>query len=400
MRRRYRRRWLDRLWRDLRFGREHRVRRVGDRRVRRVGGSTGAGGSSTASGGAVGTGGASGRGGTGTGSGVERCHGRVRGHVLPGERHLLRGLRRGERRARQRSRRQRDLRGRRGGGRDLRRGERRHGPGHDGPLRGLRSRCAWIRPRRSPPGRWRSPSPRRSGCGSTSRATRRSGRRPAPVLRAGTSLIPTSGNYVDLSEQFGCLVLDKGGTLFPTDKNLRGQHDAGRRRLHCLVAEFDGATGNAVVRHLRYSGGRHAPDANLWTMIGARTCSTTGTPWPFAVDSTQSHSPPNSMKVSGGDSCGPLMLNTSAFTKLTGNDVYGRFYMRLSDTSMTFDHAFLMALGLDSRHAQYRRPGLLPATGVRRRRQRNERLHVANHRRRHPAGQEQHGRRDLDLSPR
>jgi hypothetical protein len=89
-----------------------------------------------------------------------------------------------------------------------------------------------------------------------------------------------------------------------------------------------------------------APDASLWTMIGAKTCSTQGTPWPFAVDSTQSHSPPNSMKVQGGDSCGPLMLNTSAFTKLTGNDVYGRFYMRLSDTSMTFDHAFLMALGL------------------------------------------------------
>jgi hypothetical protein len=54
------------------------------------------------------------------------------------------------------------------------------------------------------------------------------------------------------------------------------------------------------------------------------------------------------MKVSGGDSCGPLMLNTSAFAKLTGGDVYGRFYVRLSDTSMTFDHAFLMALGLTS----------------------------------------------------
>ena len=91
-----------------------------------------------------------------------------------------------------------------------------------------------------------------------------------------------------------------------------------------------------------------APDANLWTLIGAKTCSTQGTPWPFAVDSTHSHSPPNSMKVSGGDSCGPLMLNTSAFSKLTGSDVYGRFYVRLSDTSMTFDHAFLMALGLTS----------------------------------------------------
>jgi hypothetical protein len=90
------------------------------------------------------------------------------------------------------------------------------------------------------------------------------------------------------------------------------------------------------------------PDATLWTLIGGKTCSGQGTPWPFTVDSTQSHSPPNSMKVSGGDSCGPLMLNTSAFTQLTGNDVYGRFYMRLSDTAMTFDHAFFMALGLTS----------------------------------------------------
>ena len=90
------------------------------------------------------------------------------------------------------------------------------------------------------------------------------------------------------------------------------------------------------------------PDSSLWTMIGAKTCSTQGTPWPFAVDSTQWHSAPNSMKVSGGDSCGPLMVNTSAFGKLTGGEVYGRFYMRLSDTSMMFDHAFMMALGLSS----------------------------------------------------
>jgi hypothetical protein len=88
------------------------------------------------------------------------------------------------------------------------------------------------------------------------------------------------------------------------------------------------------------------PAAGTWTLVGPRTCSTQGTPWPFAVDSTQWHSPPNSMKVSGGDSCGPLMLNTTAFSKVTGGEVYGRFYVRMSDTAMTFDHAFLMALGL------------------------------------------------------
>lgn len=88
------------------------------------------------------------------------------------------------------------------------------------------------------------------------------------------------------------------------------------------------------------------PAPNLWTLIGARTCSTQGTPWPFTVDGTQSHSPPNSMKVSGGDSCGPLMLSTTAFSNITGGEAYGRFYVRLSDTATTFDHAFLMALGL------------------------------------------------------
>jgi len=42
------------------------------------------------------------------------------------------------------------------------------------------------------------------------------------------------------------------------------------------------------------------------------------------------------------------MVNTSAFTNLAGADVYGRFYMRLSDTATMFDHAFFMALGLTS----------------------------------------------------
>jgi len=109
-----------------------------------------------------------------------------------------------------------------------------------------------------------------------------------------------------------------------------------------------GCAGLALCDNFDSQAAGAAPDSSLWTMIGAKTCNGQGTPWPFAVDSTQSHSPPNSMKVMGGDSCGPLMLNTSAFTKLTGSDVYGRFYMRLSDTSMMFDHAFLMALGLTS----------------------------------------------------
>jgi hypothetical protein len=40
------------------------------------------------------------------------------------------------------------------------------------------------------------------------------------------------------------------------------------------------------------------------------------------------------------------MLNASAFSKLSGGEVFGRFYALLSDTSMTFDHTAFMTLGL------------------------------------------------------
>jgi hypothetical protein len=109
-----------------------------------------------------------------------------------------------------------------------------------------------------------------------------------------------------------------------------------------------GCAGLALCDNFDSQAAGAAPDSSLWTMIGAKGCSGQGTAFPFTVDSSQSHSPPNSMMVSGGDSCGPLMLNTSAFSKLTGSDVYGRFYVRLSATTPSFDHSFLMALGLTS----------------------------------------------------
>jgi hypothetical protein len=77
---------------------------------------------------------------------------------------------------------------------------------------------------------------------------------------AGTSLVPTSGNYVDLSEQFGCLVLDKGGTLFPTDRTCGANTALAAGAWHCLVAEFDGATGNVEL----FSGATQIIDAAGW----------------------------------------------------------------------------------------------------------------------------------------
>ena len=94
-----------------------------------------------------------------------------------------------------------------------------------------------------------------------------------------------------------------------------------------------------------------APSTALWTLVGAAGCSGSGNPsatviYPVVVDSTQHNSGTKSVKISGGDSCGPLMVNTSAFSALSGGEVYGRFYVHMSDTTMTFDHAALMGLGL------------------------------------------------------
>jgi hypothetical protein len=93
------------------------------------------------------------------------------------------------------------------------------------------------------------------------------------------------------------------------------------------------------------------PSASLWTLVGAAGCSGSGNPsapiiYPIIVDGTQAHSGTKSVKISGGDSCGPLMVNTSAFASLSGGEVYGRFYVHMSDTTTTFDHAALMGLGL------------------------------------------------------
>jgi hypothetical protein len=88
-----------------------------------------------------------------------------------------------------------------------------------------------------------------------------------------------------------------------------------------------------------------------WTLIGTKGCGGVGNPsaptiYPIVVDNAQFHSGTKSAKVMGGDSCGPVMLNTSAFSKLSGGEVFGRFYVRLSDASATFDHTAFMTLGL------------------------------------------------------
>jgi hypothetical protein len=85
-----------------------------------------------------------------------------------------------------------------------------------------------------------------------------------------------------------------------------------------------------------------APSAALWQIIGAGGCSGQGSGFSVTVDSSQANSGSKSLKVVGGDSCGPLMVNTSAVAGL-GGEVYGRFFTRFS-TARTWGHTVFAAL--------------------------------------------------------
>jgi hypothetical protein len=52
---------------------------------------------------------------------------------------------------------------------------------------------------------------------------------------------------VELSEQFSCLLLNKSDTLFPTGTACGPATALAKNVWHCMVAQFDGATGNVQV---------------------------------------------------------------------------------------------------------------------------------------------------------
>jgi hypothetical protein len=81
-----------------------------------------------------------------------------------------------------------------------------------------------------------------------------------------------------------------------------------------------------------------------WTLFKPGGCSGSAT-FSANVDTSQFHSGGKSVKVVGGDSCGPMLVNTAAFAKLSGGEVYGRFYVRMPSVT-PFDHAVMAALGL------------------------------------------------------
>ena len=64
---------------------------------------------------------------------------------------------------------------------------------------------------------------------------------------AGTSPTYATGNYVALSEDLGCLFLNKAGTLYPTAKTCGLNTPLAANAWHCMVAGFDGGTGHVQV---------------------------------------------------------------------------------------------------------------------------------------------------------
>jgi hypothetical protein len=64
---------------------------------------------------------------------------------------------------------------------------------------------------------------------------------------AGTSPIYSSANNVELSEQFGCILLNKSDSLYPTGTTCGVNTALTGTDWHCMAAQFDGTTGNVQV---------------------------------------------------------------------------------------------------------------------------------------------------------
>ncbi len=77
---------------------------------------------------------------------------------------------------------------------------------------------------------------------------------------AGTSPTYHTGNYVVLAEQLGCLFLDKNSTLYPVDQTCGVNAPLAANVWHCIMAAFDGATGNVQV----FSGTTQIINATGW----------------------------------------------------------------------------------------------------------------------------------------
>jgi hypothetical protein len=64
---------------------------------------------------------------------------------------------------------------------------------------------------------------------------------------AGTDPSYHNAHNVELSEQFGCILLNAADTLFPTGTTCGANTALAANAWHCMAAEFDGTTGNVQV---------------------------------------------------------------------------------------------------------------------------------------------------------
>jgi hypothetical protein len=69
-----------------------------------------------------------------------------------------------------------------------------------------------------------------------------------------------STHSVEISEQFGCIILNDHDTLFPTGTTCTANTALAKNTWHCMEAMFDGATGNVQV----YADGTQIIDATAW----------------------------------------------------------------------------------------------------------------------------------------
>lgn len=158
------------------------------------------------------------------------------------------------------------------------------------------------------------------------------------VSSAGTS---SSGSGGSGSSSGGS---SSGPTGTGSDGGAAGDSSADGAAPDCSgVALFDGFESDTA---------GSPPSASIWSVSGLAGCSGIGNPgataiYSIVVDSSQAHSGNQSVKVVGGDPCGPMMTNLTAFAQLSGGEVYGRFYTRFASAT-PYHHTAFMLLGLQA----------------------------------------------------
>ncbi len=70
----------------------------------------------------------------------------------------------------------------------------------------------------------------------------------------------SKGNFVEVSEQFNCVILNHSDSLYPTGTACGANTALTANDWHCMAAQFDGATGNVQV----YAGATKIIDAVGW----------------------------------------------------------------------------------------------------------------------------------------